>query len=313
MQCLPLIGKTCECEHLYSADIIAQIDAEGDTYSDDYLYEKENHKTQMIDPGPKPEKILQQAAYAFDSFRYKKCLEKIKEYERANYPPPYDYPSQEEKLTILAYKAYCNRFLKKYDSAITYFEEMIDIIKRTDYLTPECKFITYLEHAQCYLLKGDKNEFKNRVKKIIDLGIAPKYEYYLKNDFKIHHQPCFHKHELNYHDLIVFKEVATKVLGEELYAMMEQKDQIPKIRTIAHHTGDTEFCRRMCTRATYISAIIAGCISRAPQAVGAIIILSELFIDCELCCKDGWSSKNCLQELKWIIDKICNQNLLDGL
>lgn len=188
--CLNALASVCECAHVYDAGVIAIIDAEGDTVFDDF-YEKEDIKLQMMYVGPKPETLLKQAEYAFDTFRYNKCLEKIKEYEKVNYPPPYDYPSPEEKLTILAYKAYSNRFLKKYDSAIHYFEEMIDIIKHTDNLSPECRFITYYEHAICYLLKGNRKEFQNRVKRIVELDIAPKYEYYVKNDFKIHHQPCF--------------------------------------------------------------------------------------------------------------------------
>jgi hypothetical protein len=116
--CLRLL-LSCECEHVYDEDVIALIDAEGDCYSDEGLYRQDNPKTQMQYSGPKPEKILQQAQYAFDTFRYNKCIEKIKEYERVAFPPPYDFPSPQEKLVILAYKAYSNRFLKKYDSALT--------------------------------------------------------------------------------------------------------------------------------------------------------------------------------------------------
>lgn len=313
--CLRIPALACECAHVYDADIISLIESEGDTYLDDYLYQREGIKTQMIygiDP-PNPKKILHQAQYAFDSFRYNKCLEKIKEYERTAFPPPHDFPSSKEKLVILAYKAYANKFLKKYDSAINYFEEMIDIIKKTDHLALECKFITYLEHAHCYLLKGDKKEYKNRVKKILDLDIAPRYEYYVKNGFKIHHQPCFHNHEMKYEEKIIFKEAAPKLLGEELYAMMEAREETPKIYTVANNTHDNQFCRRMCSRATTIIAVIVGCITQKAQAAAAIMILSELMIDCDICCNEGWGSKNCLEELKWVLSQVCNQNLLDDL
>lgn len=242
--CLRIPTIACECAHIYDEDVVSLIDSEGDTYLDDYLYQSDGIKTQMIygiEP-PNPKKIIQQAQYAFDSFRYNKCLEKIKEYERVAFPPPYDFPSAEEKLMILAYKAYSNRFLKKYDSAINYFEEMIDIIKKTDYLAPECRFITYFEHAQCYLLKGDRKEFHNRIKKIINADIAPKYDYYVKNNFKIHHQPCFHHHELKEEERMIFKEIAPRALGKELYTLLEERGETPKIRTVANDNGNSEFC-----------------------------------------------------------------------
>jgi hypothetical protein len=265
-----------------------------------------------IDP-PDPKKILKQAQYAFDSFRYNKCLEKIKEYERTAFPPPYDFPSAEEKLVILAYKAYSNRFLKKYDSAINYFEEMIDIIKKTDYLAPECRFITYFEHAQCYLLKGDRKEFQNRIKKIIDADIAPKYDYYVKNNFKVHHQPCFHNHDLKYEERIVFKEIAPLILGEKLYATLEKRGETPKIRTVADRKEDSHFCRRMCYRAGTVSAIIIGCITKKKEAMVAAAALGELLVDCDICCNEGWGSENCCRDLKWVFQQVCQQHLLDGL
>lgn len=311
--CLSSFASACECEHVYDADVIAIIEAEGDSYSDDYLYRKEDLKTQMLNPGIRPEKILQQAAYAFDTFRYNKCLEKIKEYERVAFPPPYDFPSPGEKLTILAYKAYANRFLKRYDTAINYFEEMIDIIKQTDYLTPECKYITYLEHANCYLLKGDRKEFQNRIKKIIELDIAPKYDYYVKKGFKIHHQPCFHDHALKYEERFVFKEIAPLILGEKLYATLEAKGETPKFYTVSDHQENKEFCRRMCYRVGTISAIIVGCITRKKEAAIAAAALSELLIDCDICCTEGFGSENCCRDLKWAFQQACQQHLLDGL
>lgn len=311
--CFRSISTSCECEHIYDADVIAIIEAEGDTYSDDYLYSQEDLKTQMMYSVQSPKKILQQAAYAFDTFRYNKCLEKIKEYERVAFPPPYDFPNPEEKLTILAYKAYANKYLKKYDSAINYFEEMIDISKNTHYLGPECKFITYFEHAQCYLLKGNRKEYQHRIKKIVDLDIAPKYSYYVENDFKVRHQPCFHHHGLKYSERIIFKEVAPIALGKELYAKLEAQDALPKIRTVDDNHESKEFCRRMCARAGYVSAIIVACITKRADAAIAIAALGELLIDCETCCKEGWGYKNCCRDIKWAFKQACQQQMLDGL
>lgn len=131
LSCLWFEIFACECSHVYDAGIRAIIDAEIDIDMDDYLYKKK-FQSQLIYgiELPDPKKILKQAQYAFDSFRYNKCLEKIRDYERFAFPPPYDFPSAEEKLVILAYKAYSNRFLKKYDSAIHYFEEMIELLKK---------------------------------------------------------------------------------------------------------------------------------------------------------------------------------------
>ncbi len=300
--------------HAYDEDVIQFIDAfnDGDELDNDLQVQM-----QLIPYGitpPNPKKILQQASYAFDTFRYSKCIEKIKEYEKAAFPPPYDYPSPREKLIILAYKAYSNRFLKRYDSAIRYFDEMIDIIedKDTEALSKECKFITYFEQAQCYLLKGNKKEFQSRIKKIIDNSIAPPYEYYVKNKFKIHHQPCFHNHELNGYETFVFKEIAPKILGKELFALMEERGETPKIRTVANN-NDEEFCRRMCARASYICAILVGCISQKPLAIAATWALGELLVDCENCCNQGWGSKNCCKEIKQTFWQVCQQHLLDDL
>jgi hypothetical protein len=190
---------------------------------------------------------------------------------------------------------------------------MIDIVKKTDYLAPECKFITYLEHARCYLFKGDKKEFYSRLKKIIDLEIAPKYEYYVNNNFKVHHQLCFHDHDLKYEERIVFKEAAPILLGETLYATLEERGETPKIYTVADETGEKEFCRRLCYRVGTISAIIVGCITKKKEAAIAAAALSELLIDCETCCTEGWGSKNCCKDIKWALEQVCKQDLLDGL
>jgi tetratricopeptide (TPR) repeat protein len=302
------VTSACECEHIYDMDVMAIIDAEGD------FVDKKVAQFELYYEGPRgpsPKKLLQQAQYAFDSFHYNKCLEKIKDYERLAFPPPY-FPSPQEELTILAYKAYANRFLKKYNSAIKYFSQMIDIIEedREDYLAPECLFITYFERAQCYLLKGDKKGFRDRIRRIIESGIAPKYEYYVSKNFNIHHQPCCHVHGLSNQERIVFKEIAPILLGEKLYALLEEKEQIPKIRTVTDGKGDSHFCRRMCYRAGIIGALIVGCLTRSKEAVIAALALSELLIDCEVCCEDGWTSKECCRDLKWALHQVCQQNWL---
>ena len=190
---------------------------------------------------------------------------------------------------------------------------MIDIIKKENKLSPECKFITYYEHALCYLLKGDRKEFQSKIKKIIDLDVAPKYDYYVKNNFKIHHQPCFHNHELRYQESIVFKEIAPLILGDKLYATLEARGETPRIRTIANGGENTHFCRRMCYRAGTLSAIIVGCITRKKEAIAAAAALGELLIDCDVCCEEGWGSSNCCRDIKWVFYQACQQHLLDGL
>lgn len=307
--------SACGCMHTYDADVIARVEAEGDICLDEFDQQDLTTQIVIIENRLSPsEKLLEQAAYAFDTFRYNKCLEKIKAYEREAFPPPYEYPSPEEKLPILAYKAYCNRFLKRYDSAIKYFDEMLSIMNSLErHLAPDCLFITYFERAQCYLMKGDRKEFQHQITKIIESDTAPKYDYYVKNNFKVHHQPCFHDHELKYEERIVFKEIASKLLGKELYALMEERDETPKIRTVANNDEDKEYCRRMCGRASYICAIIVGCIVQKSLAISATWALSELLLDCENCCNEGWNSKNCCKDIKQAFEQVCQQHLLDGL
>lgn len=69
----------------------------------------------------------------------------------------------------------------------------------------------------------------------------------------------------------------------------------------------------MCSRFSYISAIIVGCITKKVEAAMAIAALGELFIDCEICCEEGWGSENCCGDIKWFLNKVCKQDLLDGL
>lgn len=112
---------------------------------------------------------------------------------------------------------------------------------------------------------------------------------------------------------MVFKEIAPKLLGKELYAIMEARGETPKLRTVAYNDADTSFCRRMCARASYLSAIIVGCISQKPLAIAATWALGELLVDCENCCDEGWSSKNCCKDIKQAFEQVCQQHLLDGL
>jgi tetratricopeptide (TPR) repeat protein len=301
---------SCECEHQYDEEIIREVDQELDIYNDDTLYEVV-HIPSQYNPQPDPEKTLKKAAYAFDSFRYNKCLEYIKQYERVLVLPMQIIPN-DKKLTILAYKAYCKKFLKRYDSAIEFFEEMIVLLNKSDILSPECKFITYLEHAHCYLLSGNREEYQKRIKKIIELRIAPTYDYYASKGFKIHHQPCMHDHQLKKAECIIFHEVTPKLLGEELYTSMVKSKQTPKIYTVAQ-LDDQEECRRLCARASYISAFIIGTITKSSLAGAATIALGELLLDCETCCNEGWGSKNCLREIKTIFWNTCQQHILDDL
>lgn len=69
----------------------------------------------------------------------------------------------------------------------------------------------------------------------------------------------------------------------------------------------------MCARASYLSAIIVGCITKKVEAMAAATALGELLVDCDICCKEGWGSKNCCSDLKWAFHQACQQHMLDGL
>ncbi len=302
----------CECEHVYEYEIMATVDAEYDENEDDYLYDSNICRQREDDP----KKLLKLASYAFDKLRYRKCLQYIKRYEDVVSPPPYA-PSKEQKIIIETYRAYCKKYLKSYDSAIDHFENIIYLINdRSDdsfELKDECKFITYFEHAQCFLLKGEKNEYRRRIKKIIEMRVAPSYSYYVKNDFRINHQPCFHNHPISKTESFYFHELAPRLLGEELYATMVKNQQTPKFYTVADLDEDKEFCRRLCGRASILSAIIVGCITKKAEAIAATMALGEILLDCDNCCNEGFGSKNCLKDIKTVFWQVCQENLLEGL
>lgn len=94
---------------------------------------------------------------------------------------------------------------------------------------------------------------------------------------------------------------------------MEERGETPKIRTVTNHEGDKESCRRLCARASYICAIIVGCVVQKPIAIAATWALGELLVDCENCCNEGWGSKNCCKDIKQAFEQVCQQHLLDGL
>ena len=101
------------------------------------------------------------------------------------------------------------------------------------------------------------------------------------------HQSCFHNHDLKYEERIVFKEIAPVILGEKLYATLEERGEILKIRTVADKKEDSHFCRRMCYRAGTISAIIVGCITKKKEATAAAAALGEVLVDCDVCCSQS--------------------------
>lgn len=302
--------NACECEHIYPPEIIAEVESEYDLSHDDNLYGINPNQNNVYNPDM--EKLLQKAAYAFDTFKYEKCLEYIKEYEKYFSPRLTTMPN-EKKLIILAYKAYSARYLKKYDSAIENFKEMINLSKKTDLLPPECKFITYLEHAYCYLLKGNKRAFQERITAIIEMDIAPRYEYYKEKEFTICHQPCFHNHPLSKTECFIFNALTPELLGANIIDAMTKNNQTPPIYSVSDIMDDKEFCHLICARASYVTAMIIACISnKNPQAILSAMALGELLLECEKCCDKGWGSQNCLKNIKSAFtDKY--QNLLEDL
>lgn len=294
--------------HHYDLDVVQEVDASLD-FDDDNLFEcappfkneKENRAS----------KLLQSASYAYDCCKFNRCLSYIKEYEN-EVAPLLHLPSSAQAIVIHTYKAHCKKSLKLYDSAIAEFDIVISHINSKN-LSQECNFMTHLEKAYCYLLKGDKRGFKHRIEKLFDMGIAPTYDYYVEKGFKIYRQPCFHDHAVIEEEAIVFDEIAPFLLGREVVNALTANKQTPKFFTIKNNDESVFSCRRMCHRATNIMSIIISCITKKATAGAACLAIGELLVDCEVCCEDGWGSENCCKTIKAVFWNACQQHLLDDL
>lgn len=61
---------------------------------------------------------------------------------------------------------------------------------------PECIFSVYWQHASCYYEMGKPEVCKNRINRLVRLGIGPTLDDLQARNFAINRQPCFHTHEL---------------------------------------------------------------------------------------------------------------------
>ncbi len=319
---LTLTLSTYICEaglHQFDQDVLEDVDEDN---SDDYLYHLDDSYLlanprfpgQDAPVGYTPEtleKQFQKAVKAFDEFQYEKCLKKIREYEKMAQKPPYKL-SDSRKVTVIAYKAYSYKYLKQYEKAIAYFEDLINLLPIAG-LKKECVFVTYLEHAHCYLCIGQEETFIRKVKQIVNMKIGPTLADLQASNFMINHQPCFHDHELIQQDRVVLNELMATNLGLKVVDLKIQDQLVPKMCTCGHTDEDVQHCRRMCGAIGIFGTLITAFSGNFQLTVAAIVGFGYFQIECENCCLNGWGSENCCKHLKQAIQQALNQQALEGL
>jgi tetratricopeptide (TPR) repeat protein len=279
---------------------------------DDLLYDVK--KMQFYnDPAP-PEKHLKKAVRAYDQRKYRRCLEYIKEYEKAlekdGANPPYYYNqlTKEQKVLIYSYKAYCKKCLKSYESAQEYFVNLIDLMKDEGY-RPECLFMIYWQHASCYYFLGQKEKCADRIRKLVNMEIGPTIRELKENNYRINRQPCFHEQELVKGDKMVINEIIATTLGKEIVAL--EGEFTPTICTCTDE--DSSFCADWCTRiGSYATVACAFIPNKFAQAI-TLFALVEFAVECEKCCEKGLGHENCCRKLKKAIQYAFDQERLNEI
>lgn len=278
---------------------------------DDLLYDMK--KTQFYYNEPKsPEVHLKKAIRAYDQRRYGRCLEYLKDYERAletdGANPPYYYNqlTKEQKVLIYSYKAYCKKNLKSYESAKDYFAELINLMKDGGYKS-ECLFMVYWQHASCYYFMGHKNTCKDRIKRLVEMEIGPTIKELKANNYRINRQPCFHEQELVKGDKMVINEIIATALGKNIIAL--DGEYIPINCTCTNE--DPTFCADWCTRIGGYATIACAFIPHKPTQVFALWALVEFTAECEKCCEKGLGHDNCCRILKRALQYALDQERIN--
>ena len=298
--------------HEYGADI--QIEDELEDKDDKFLYDPIRNQQGFVQPDP-PEKHLKKAMRAYDEHKYRRCLEYIKQYEKAletadgAYPPYYyNQLTKEQKVLIYSYKAYCKKALKNYESAQEYFAELIDLMKGGGY-KPECLFTVYWQHASCYYFLGEKEKCKDRIKRLVNMEIGPTIKELKANNYRLNRQPCFHDHELVKGEKMLINEIIAMTLGENVIALEGEYIPINCICT----DEDSYFCAEWCTRIGGYATLACALISNKLIQTLALFALVEFQAECEKCCEKGLGHENCCRKLKSAIRHAFDQERLDGI
>lgn len=250
-----------------------------------------------------PEYYLEKASYAYDTFKYKKCLDYIHDYEVRINQPTYE-KTLNEKVIALAYRAYCKKALKKYSSAKDYFAEMISIFKKDPFLSPECLFMTYFQHASCYAHMGKMGECEEKIRKIANMDFGLSIDYLVKKDYIIHRQPCFHYHKFSTDDKFVINEILATALGNDILTQQKQGKLIPGNCHCGQTNESKEFCAETCKWLVGIGELAASFIPHIPTRIAVMIAIIKFDVECERCCEEGFGSENCCKGLKSILEKV---------
>lgn len=279
---------------------------------DDLLYDVK--KVQLYNEPTPPEKHLKKAVRAYDQHKYRRCLEYIKEYQKAletnGARPPYYYNqlTNEQKVLIHSYKAYCKKKLKSYESAQEHFAELIDLMKDNGYKS-ECLFMIYWQHASCYYFMGHKEKCKDRIKKLVNMEIGPTIKELKANNYRINRQPCFHEQELIREDRMIINEIIANTLGKNIIDL--EGEYIPTNCTCTDE--DPYFCAEWCTRIGGYATVACACIPYKPVQIFALFLLVEFSAQCEQCCEKGLGHENCCRKLKKSIQYAFDQERLDEI
>lgn len=308
--CLHIRG--CDFPHEYDPAILAEVDADETEATDNYLYD-----FSLWNEDISPEVLfraqdihLQKATRYFDLKRFDKCLEHIRIVEK-HFQGPHGHLNKNEtdKGKILAYKAYCLMYLKKFGGATEAFEDLINFLTTSKHYKP-CLFASYFYHAYCLHASGHEKKAKEKIQKLVNMNLVDKNQ----NSLVIYDQPCFHPNGINEKHLLRINQEIAEATGQQILALNNQF--YPKIALCNNNNERKEECSENCMYLAGVAAYAAAYIPQKHIQAGVLFAIVIFQVECNKCCVDGLGSDNCLRTLKNILSaslNAFNQEALDGL
>lgn len=249
------------------------------------------------------ENFVQRMAKAFDSMKYKKCLECVADYEHEIHRPP-RVSTRRENILALSYKAYSKYYLKSYKSALRSFDEIINLMKVEGGYHKECLFFLYLQHACCYAALGKSEKAKKLIKKLVDLQIGPTIDDLKARNYAINRQPCFHEHPLIQEERLVINDIVATALGQSIVDLKNKGQLIPTCMNCSITNEKIELCETICHRFIGYASVASAFIPNKALQAFVLYVLVEFGLECPKCCNQGLGSEHCCKNLKWVLTTI---------
>lgn len=304
--CLKILP--CQETHEYSLKALTEVENDTSQANDDYLYDFcwSSSKSLMAHPQDIEEAILfhmEKATRYFELKNFEKCLEHIKLVDKQQ---SFHGINSVDRGKILAYKAYCKMYLKKYESAIDSFEDLIIYLINTDHHRP-CLFATYFYHAFCVNAYGDVVRAKKKIAKLVDMELVNRNS----STITIYDQPCFHPNGVSESHLIKMAQDIAEATG---YNILAANNQFYPTFSLCNQANESmEACSENCIYLAGIGSYAAAYIPNKHIQAAVLFSLVLFQTQCTKCCTDGLGSENCLKTLKTILKHTLNQEALDGL